>query len=117
MLVDGFRNPEIEPRIVDQDHDIRTEPEDVFHTETDASQIRSGMEDDLRKTHDGTFLIVFHESVAGLMQPIDIVHQGTTPEADIRRRIFGIQSFHQVGTMEVSGSFPGYDIIFHDWKS
>ena len=62
-----FGDAEIETGIVDQDDGVRLEPEQVFAAFPDPFQVLSGMQDDLGETHDGSFLVIPHETVAMLM--------------------------------------------------
>ena len=41
------------------------------------------------------------------------IHAVAAPKADIRMRIFGVYAFHQIGTVKVTGSFSGYDVVSH----
>ena len=78
-----------------------------------ATPLAAGVASDKQRVQ-WTFAASSHEVGGVVLKPSPHSgHQVTAPEADVRLRIFRVYPFHQVGAVEVSGSFTGYDVIFH----
>ncbi len=60
------------------------------------------MDKNLGETDDSAVLIVLDKTGPALVFLIDGIHQSAAPETDVRLRILGIQSSHQVRPVQVS---------------
>ena len=112
-LMGEFGNPEIEPRIVDQDDDIGLPGKDVLFAGADLSQQLPGVDQNLPETDDRPIPVVVHETAPRLMLPVHGIHETASPEADVRLRVPGVKAPHQVGPVQVARGFAGDQVILH----
>ena len=89
FLLGPFCDSEIETWIIDVDDDIRLKVGDVFFTEFYILQNGTQMGDNFPKTHKSQHFVMLNQ------YPTHLLHQVTSPKADLGFVIFFLQGFHQ----------------------
>ena len=101
----------IEPRVVDEDDHVGFPGEDVLLAEGKVGKEFSGLGEDIRQAHYGTFPVVADKGRAAFL------HQVSAPAAQLRLRVFGLQAFDEVAAVQVARGFARYQIISHSLSS
>ncbi len=87
-------NPEIESRIIYENHDVGLPGHDVAAAIPEFAQIRRRIGHNLHEADDSPVLIVMHESLTALVCSIYSVHQPAAPKSYVSLGIFLVKSFH-----------------------
>ena len=94
-----FGNLQIEPRIIDQDHHIGPVLPDFLLAGFHVVQDRTEIEQYGDKAHESHIPVMLHQ------RPSDCLHKIAAQETKIRFGILLLQCCHQVGGMQITGSF------------
>ena len=93
---------QIEPRIIDQDHHIGPVLPDFLLAGFHVVQDRTEIEQYGDKAHESHIPVMLHQ------RPSDCLHKIAAQETKIRFGILLLQCCHQVGGMQITGSFARY---------
>ena len=94
-------NPEIEARIVNQNHHVGLPGQDVGRAVREPFSEGPRMDQYLGEPDDGSVLIVLDKTRSVLMSVVHLVHQPSSPETDVRLRILGIEPPHEIGSVQI----------------
>ncbi len=106
-------HPEIESRVVYENHHVRRPRRNVRKTALEPVHVRFGLQKHLDESDDGSVLVVLDKSGSALVFLVNVIHEVTAPETDIRLRVFFVKSAHQVRAVKVAGCLACYDVVFH----
>lgn len=96
MLLGKFSNPEVKPRIVNQNNGIRSILQYVLFAVFDIVQDRPQIHKDFGKAHKGKLPVMFYQSSANLF------HEVASPKPEISVGLLIFQRLHQIGGMKVA---------------
>ena len=107
--VGELRHPEVEPRIVDEHQHVGGIGHNIALAFAYLGEHRGQAADNLADTEKRGVAVVLGQ----VLPSSHSRHQVATPETELGLRVAPQQPLHQIGTVQVAGSFAGNQVIFH----
>ena len=104
-----LRHFHVKATVIHEDQCVRLKFKNVFFDGGKGPQHLPKTHDHFHKSHDSEFIIMDSRR-----QPL-LLHIVATHSPKLCLRIKLLQGMHQVGCMEISGSFAGDEVVFHGW--